>query len=123
MEGLESQSRKIKPQSLEESPFYGMDKEDSLEPDIEEIELPYLTSESLAKIFNLHDFKIKFTEQLSEEDLVPFMQRIFDFEEKIKAKAESGELKYGDNVISVDDLTKFALYDILVGRNLSPDYT
>lgn len=124
MKGLESEFRKIKPQNLEESPFFGVKSEDSLEPVLEEVvELPYLTSESLLKILNLHEFKIKFTEQLSEDEVIPFMQNIHDFEEGIKAKAERGELMFGDNVIGVEDLSKFALYNILVGKNITPEVT
>jgi hypothetical protein len=124
MEGFESQFGKIKPQELEDSPFFEMKSEDSLVPMAEEvIELSYLTSESLVKILNLHEFKSSFTEQLSENEIFPFMQRIHDFEEKIKIKAKRGELMFGDNVIGVDDLPKFALYNILTGRNLPKGLT
>lgn len=114
----------LMPEKLEDSPFYKRNSEDSLEPVVEEVvELPYLTSESLFKILNLHEFKIKFTEQLSEDEVFPFLQNIYDFEEKLKAKAERGELMFGDNVIGIEDLSKFALYNILVGKNITSDVT
>ena len=127
MEGLESQPQKIKPQNLEESPFYGIKSEDSLEQteqteEVEDVtELPFLTMEGLRKVFSLNSLKEKYIEQLSYSELTDFMQRIHDFEKKIKDKAESGELKYGDNVISPEDLNKFVLYNILIGRNITPE--
>jgi len=47
------------------------------------------------------------------------MQRIYDFEEKIKERAAKGELVYGDNIFHTDDLHKFALYNILIGKNIN----
>ncbi len=114
----------LRPQKIEDSPFNKKNNEDSLEPvDAEVVELPYLTTESLAKIFGLHELKISFTEQLSSEDLNSFMERVHDFDKKLKYKAKSGDLKYGDNVIGTGDLKKFALYSILIGENISPDST
>jgi len=118
MKGLESQFGKIKPQNLEESPFYGIKSEDSLEPQSpENIDVPFLNPESLGKVFALHELKINFTENLSDGEIYSFMNRVHDFEDLLKEKAKKGELMYGDNIIGVDDLNKFALYCILIGTN------
>ncbi len=100
-----------------------LERGESLDADIEEIDLPFLTQESLSKIFNLHDLKLKFTEQLSDKEVFPFMDRIHAFEEKLRIKALNGELVYGDNIISEKDLNKFALYNILIGKNITPEVT
>ena len=90
---------------------------DSLEPNIEEIDVPFLKPESLGRIFALHELKIQATEQLAENEIASFMKKIHDFEEDLKEQAKRGELMYGDNVIGVEDLNKFALYCILIGAN------
>ena len=109
MRGFESQEKPIK-QSIER-------REDSLESDVEEIDVPFLKPESLGKVFALHELKIQFTEQLSDNEISSFMDKIHNFEEELKSKAQNGELMYGDNVIGVEDLNKFALYCILIGTN------
>lgn len=117
-------SLELEPNNLERPDYSSrFEKIDSLDSDVEEIDLPFLTQESLVKIFNLHDFKLKFTEQLSDGEVFPFMDRINDFEEKLRIKASNGEIMYGDNIIDEKDLNKFALYAILIGKNITPEVT
>lgn len=96
-------------------------REDSLDANVEEIDLPFLTQESLSNVFDLYEFKVKYIEQLSIDELFDFMGRIQAFEEKLKTKADNGEIMFGDNVIEQSDLSKFALYNVLVGKNMTPE--
>lgn len=117
-------SLELEPDNLEKQDYPSrMERRDSLDADIEEIDLPFLTQESLSKIFDLHSFKLKFTEELSDDEIFPFMDRIHDFEEKLRVRASNGELMYGDNVINEKDLNKFALYAILTGKNITSEVT
>jgi hypothetical protein len=109
MEGFESEIKR-------KDVFF--DKEKSpLESEVEEFNVPFLSPENLRKVFSLYELKVQFTEQMSDSEIFSFMKKTHDFENSLMKKAKTGDLMYGDNVIEVEDLRKFALYCILIGEN------
>jgi hypothetical protein len=122
MKGFESQSGKTEDLPLENYQEYfdkmsGFGNENNSESSKEDDLFLFLSPENREKVFKLYTLQIRFIEQLPEKEIVPFMQKNADFEEKIKAMAENGELMFGDNLIGVKDLNKFALYCVLIGTN------
>jgi hypothetical protein len=107
----------LRPENLENSPFYKIRSEDSLIPIVENGHFLYLSPENAEKAAGFFQSKIQFAENLSVSERYDLDNKEQEFKNLLIEKATKKELVYGDNVIRVDELNKFALYRILIGQD------
>jgi len=104
----------LRPENLENS----IDEEKNpLGRDEKIIPIQFLSLEDVKEVAGLCELRMQFIGKLSDGERYVLDDKERDFKELLIEKAKKGELMYGDNVIGVDELNKFALYRILIGQD------